>query len=171
MLHNTTDGYYVQAELNESEGIYYVTGHTAKESEATLFSPMAKGENYRKVVVKGLEDDTYVITETATDSGYVLLKESITVEIAATEGTNTCPDCEAKLLSASAKVNGQTVEMNADGESVSAVVPLTVTNTKGFDLPKTGGSGTVMFYLLGGLAVLTATGSAIVLLRKKHGQA
>lgn len=168
LLHNTTDGYYVQAELDESEGIYYVTGHTTKESEATLFRPMAKGENYRKIVVKGLEDDTYVITETATDSGYVLLKEDITVEIAATEGRNTCPNCETKLLNASAKVNGQNVEMNADGESVSAVVPLTVTNTKGFDLPKTGGRGTVLFYLLGGLAVLTAAGSAIVLLRKKQ---
>lgn len=170
LLHNTTDGYYVQAELNESEGIYYVTGHTTKESEATLFSLMSKEENYRKVVVKGLEDDEYTITETATDDGYVLLKEDISIEISSKEGTENCPDCETKLLTASAKVNGQTVEMNADGESVSAVVPLTVTNTKGFDLPKTGGSGTVLFYGLGILAVLTAAGSAIVLLRKKqHG--
>ena len=38
LLHNTTDGYYVQAKLNEAEGTYYVTGHTEKESEATLFA-------------------------------------------------------------------------------------------------------------------------------------
>ena len=170
LLHNTTDGYYVQAQLNEAEGIYYVTGHTTKEADATLFSPMSKEPNYRKIVVKGLEDDEYVITETATDNGYVLLKEDITVEISSVEGTETCPNCEALLMKASAKVNGQPVTMNKDGESVSAIVPLTVTNTKGFDLPKTGGAGTMMFYILGTLAVLTAGVSGVVLMKKKrHG--
>lgn len=168
LLHNTTDGYYVQAKLNEAEGTYYVTGHTEKESEATLFSPMSGNLNYRKILVKGLEDDSYVITETATDDGYVLLKEDITVEITSKEGTDTCSVCEAYMLKATAKVNGQTVAMNKDGDSVSAIVPLTVTNTKGFDLPKTGGAGTVLFYILGALGVATAGISAVVILKKKH---
>lgn len=70
IIHNTTDGYYVQGTLNQAEGIYYVTGHTDKEAEATKFSPMSGNENHGKVIVKGLEDDTYVITEVQTDAGY-----------------------------------------------------------------------------------------------------
>lgn len=167
LLHNTTDGYYVQAKLNEAEGIYYVTGHTTKESEATLFSPMSKEPNHRKIMVEGLEDDTYVITETATDDGYVLLKEDITVAITSREGTGTCDLCKVNLMKASATVNGKTVAMDKNGDSANAIVPLTVTNTKGFDLPKTGGAGTVLFYALGGLAVLTAGASSILYFRKK----
>ena len=89
------------------------------------------------------------------------------MEITSKEGTETCSVCEAYMLKAAAKVNGQTVAMNKDGESVSAIVPLTVTNTKGFDLPKTGGAGTVLFYILGGLAVLAAGGSMLFLKKKK----
>ena len=167
LLHNTTDGYYVQAKLNEAEGTYYVTGHTTKESEATLFSPMSGNLNYRKILVKGLEDDEYVITETATDDGYVLLKEDITVDINSAESTETCDLCKANLMKATATVNGKAVAMNENNGSVNAIVPLTVTNTKGFDLPKTGGAGTVLFYVLGGLAVLTAGASTILYFRKK----
>ena len=34
LLKNATDNYYVQAELNKTEGVYYVTGHTEKEADA-----------------------------------------------------------------------------------------------------------------------------------------
>ena len=33
------------------------------------------------MVVKGLEDDTYSLTETATDKGYILLKEAVKIVI------------------------------------------------------------------------------------------
>ncbi len=166
LLKNSTDGCYVQAALNKSEGIYYVTGHTEEESEATLFVPTESGN----VTVKGLEDDSYIITETATDEGYVLLNEDITVEITSAPGTETCPTCEAALLSASAKVNDKGVEMTGDNGSVHAIVPLTVTNTRGFDLPKTGGRGNLLFYGLGAFALLTAGAVTVLYLRKRrHG--
>ena len=109
LFHNTTDGYYVQAQRNEAEGIYYVTGHTTQESQATQFSPMSGDVNKGRVIVKGLEDDTYVITEIETDDGYKLLKEDITVEITSAPGTEICPTCETALLVASGKVNGSDV--------------------------------------------------------------
>ena len=56
LLKNSTDNYYVQAELNKSEGIYYVTRHTDKEADATKFSPMSGELNQGKIMVKGLED-------------------------------------------------------------------------------------------------------------------
>ena len=42
------------------------------------------------------------------------------------------------LLTASAKVDSNTVTMDVDGESANAIVPLTVVNTRGFNLPQTG---------------------------------
>ena len=170
LLKNSTDDCYVQAELNKSEGIYYVTGHTESEADATRFTPMSGSVNTGKVVVKGLEDDSYTITETATDDGYVLLNEDITVEISTAPGTETCPVCETALLTATAKVNGKDVEMDEDNSSVHALVPLTVTNTRGFDLPKTGGRGNLLFYGLGAFAVLTAGVVTVLYLRKRrHG--
>lgn len=168
LIHNTTDNYYVQAEWNESEGIYYVTGHTAEEAKATAFSPRSGEINNGKIVVKGLEDDTYIITETATDKGYTLLKEDITVVISTKEDSNAiCEICGKALLTASATVNGNAVTMTADGQSVNAVVPLTVINSAGFTLPKTGGKGMWMYAALGMLAV-AAAGGIVIVYRKKR---
>lgn len=170
LLKNATDNYYVQAELNKSEGIYYVTGHTEKEAEATKFSPMSGEANHGKVIVKGLEDDSYIITEVATDAGYTLLKENITVDIVSSDSATICSVCGKALKTATAKINGKDVAMTEDNSSVSALVPLTVTNTRGFDLPKTGGSGNALIYGLGIAALLTAGGITVFYLRKRrHG--
>ena len=170
LLKNSTDNYYVQAELNKSEGIYYVTGHTEKEADATKFSPMSGEVNHSKVLVKGLEDDSYVITEVATDSGYTLLKENITVDIVSSDSGKVCEICGKALKTATAKVNGKDVTMNENNGSVSALVPLTVTNTRGFGLPKTGGKGNALIYGLGIVALLTAGGITVFYLRKRrHG--
>ena len=170
LLKNATDNYYVQAELNKSEGIYYVTGRTDKEADATKFSPMSGETNHGKVVVKGLEDDSYIVTEVATDSGYTLLKENITVDIVSSDSRKVCEVCGKALKTAAAKVNGKDVAMNEDNGSVSALVPLTVTNTRGFDLPKTGGKGNALIYGLGIAALLTAGGiTAFYLRKRRHG--
>ena len=64
IIHNDTDNYFVKAELNEAEGIYYVTDHVENETDATHFVPVIPQDvtprqliNY-KVIIKGLEDDT-----------------------------------------------------------------------------------------------------------------
>ena len=111
-------------------------------------------------MVKGLEDDTFSLTEIATDKGYVLLKESVKIVIT-TKENGACDKCGAKLLTASATVNGKDVTMT-DGN---AIVPLTVINNPGFDLPKTGGRGTWMF-TIGGVALLGAAAFIVVKSRK-----
>ena len=143
-LHNDTDDCYIIADLKD--GVYYAKGIAAKKADATTFIPNAQGH----IVVKGLEDDTYSLTETATDKGYVLLKEAVKIVINTAENGQ-CEKCGAKLLTASATVNGKDVTMT-DGN---AIVPLTVVNNPGFDLPKTGGYGTWMF-TVGGVALLGA---------------
>ena len=170
LLKNATDNDYVQAELNKTEGIYYVTGHTDKEADATKFSPMSGEVNHGKVMVKGLEDDSYIITEVATDSGYTFLKENITVDIVSSDSTTICSVCGKALKTATAKVNSKDVAMTEDNGSVSALVPLTVTNTRGFDLPKTGSKGKALIYGLGIAALLTAGGiTAFYLRKRRHG--
>lgn len=167
LVYNDTDQNYVQAELEPNSGIYYVTGHTQKKSKATLFSP---GSSAGKVTVKGLEDDTYTIIEMATDKGYTLLKENISVAISQTEGDTVCDCCGAKLLTTSAKVNNSAVTMNEDNSSVNAIVPLSVTNTKGYDLPKTGGNGALALYVLGIVSVISAAGIVVgyFIKKKRH---
>ena len=156
LLHNDTDGYFVTAEL--VGGVYHVTGHEAKESKATVFAPNGEGH----IRVMGLEDDTYTLTETATDKGYVLLKDGIEIVITAAEGESACETCGAKLLTASGSVNGDAVDM----EDGNAIVPLTVINNPGFDLPKTGGYGTWMFTVGG--CMLLGVAAFIVARGRKH---
>lgn len=90
ILHNDTDHYFIKAELNEAEGIYYVVDHVEAEADATHFIPVESGGNPGKVIVKGLEDDTYTITEVRTDNGYTLLKDDIEVVISQAEATEFC---------------------------------------------------------------------------------
>ena len=154
LLHNDSDDCYIIADLKD--GIYYAKGITTKKSDATTFVPNSSGY----IIAKGLEDDSYSLTETATDKGYVLLKDAVKIVIKTAENGQ-CEQCGAKLLTASATVNGKDVTM-ADGN---AIVPLTVINNPGFDLPKTGGYG-VWMYTVGGVLLLGAAAFITVKSRK-----
>lgn len=154
-LHNDTDDCYIIADLKD--GIYYAKGITSKKSDATTFIPNSSGH----IVVKGLEDDAYSLTEIATDKGYVLLKDAVKIVIKTAE-SGQCEKCGAKLLTASATVNSKDITMTEGN----AIVPLTVVNNPGFDLPKTGGYGTWMF-TVGGVALLGAA-AFIVIRSRKH---
>ena len=92
---NATDEYWVQAELNEAEGIYYVTDHVSREAQATTFIPVTYAEDadqpYGHIMIQGLEDDEYIITEIETVNGYTLLKDDIHVIITtADDATRPC---------------------------------------------------------------------------------
>jgi len=155
LLHNDSDDCYIIADLKD--GIYYAKGITTKKSDATTFVPNSSGH----IIVKGLEDDSYSLTETATDKGYVLLRDAVKIVIKTAENGQ-CEKCGAKLLTAFATVNDKDVTMT-DGN---AIVPLTVVNNPGFDLPKTGGYG-VWMYTVGGVLLLGAA-AFIVIHSRKH---
>ena len=155
-LHNDTDDCYIIAE--QKDGVYYAKGFAAKKADATAFVPNSSGH----IVVKGLEDDSYSLTETATDKGYVLLKEAVKIVIKTAENGQR-EKCGAKLLTASATVNGKDASMT-DGN---AIVLLTVVNNPGFDLPKTGGYG-VWMYTVGGVLLLGAAAFIVIRSRKQH---
>lgn len=154
-LHNDSDDCYIIAE--QKDGVYYAKGFAEKKADATTFVPDSSGH----IVVKGLEDDAYSLTEIATDKGYVLLKEAVKIVIKTAE-SGQCEKCGAKLLTASATVNSKDITMTEGN----AIVPLTVVNNPGFDLPKTGGYGTWMF-TVGGVTLLGAA-AFIVIRSRKH---
>lgn len=99
------------------------------------------------ITFKGLGAGTYYITELKTLGGYNLLTAPIIVEITATPGTTSC--------TWTAKVNGENATFEDD------MVKLTVENNKGSVLPITGGIGTTIFYVIGGLLVCGAVVMAI----------
>ena len=194
IVHNDTDNYYLTGELNEAEGVYYVTGHVAEEKDATHFIPTKEG----RLLIKGVEDDTYTITEVRTDNAYTLLKNRITVVISTAETKAVCgiysgdvlgllqndpryanveagkyhnmpqKHLEHKHLTASGTVDKNSANMKPDGESENAFVPFTVVNTRGFDLPQTGSYGTWMFPVIGiGGFALAVTGIVLIIKKKK----
>ena len=199
IVQNDTDGYYVVAELNEAEGIYYVVDHTNNPDAATRFVPVESNGTAGKVIIKGMEDDTYTVTEIRTDNGYTLLKDDIEIVISKTETTSLCDIYESDvlgliqndpryaaiindigdlknmpqvhlehhLLTASATVDGNAVNMLEDNGSANAEAPLSVVNTRGFDLPETGDHGTMMFTIVG-ILMMAGAATFIVLASKKR---
>lgn len=99
------------------------------------------------ITFEGLGAGTYYITELKTKSGYNLLTAPITVTITAAPSETGC---------------GWTVSSNATFEE--NMVKLTVENNKGSVLPITGGIGTTIFYVIGGLLVC---GAAVMAITKK----
>ena len=155
IAYNDTDGYYTKANM-EGE-VYNVTGFTSNKSEATMLIPNLKGH----IILRGIEDDTYTLTEVATDKGYVLLRDPVKIMVI-TKEDGACERCGAALLTASATVNGEPVSMT----DANAVVPLRIINNPGFDLPKTGSYG-VWMYTVGGVLLLGAA-AFIVIRSRKH---
>ena len=150
LIQNSTDNRYLTGTLNTTEGVWYVTGVTADAANATHFTPNASG----KLTVKGLEDDGYTLTEVKTDAAYTLLKSPVQVVITKSSAT------------VSATVDGNAVNMSAVGTSAHALVPFTIINTRGFDLPQTGGTGNWLFPVIG-LSMLAVCVTGIVILMKK----
>ena len=93
-----------------------------------------------KFKIEGLDADVYYLTETKQPDGYNKLATPVKVTIDA-NGNVTMKD------------------------SASAVTEVAIENKTGSLLPSTGGRGTTLFYILGGILVL---GSAVILITKRR---
>ena len=140
-LQNKTDGYYVQAVLNEAEGVYYAVGMVSEAKDATKLVPIKKnGKNM--IVVKGLEADAYSISEIATDPAYQRLRDPILLQFRLEEKNG--------KVSVSASIDGEPVNMKPDGNSVPVFASLSVLNKRppfppgGGEPPATGGTATII---------------------------
>ena len=119
-----------------------ITGWTDDKEKATVFETPDNG----KFVIVGLDADTYYLEETKAPDGYNRLKEPVNVVITANI--------------ASGKTVTATITYNE-----TATGTVRIENQTGVELPSTGGIGTTVFYVIGGLLM----GVAVVLLvtRKK----
>lgn len=138
--------------VNTGDGVYRKA--TAAE-EATATETLTVGENtgrIGKLSLEGLDAGIYYLTETKAPDEYNKLGAPVKITITDTELDGIVNDGEGE-------VNG------ADGYT-----DVTVENSKGFQLPTTGGIGTVIFTACGVLLIgLGAAVIAFVLMRRRRG--
>lgn len=103
----------------------------------------------------GIDEGTYTLKETKAPNGYILPEDGLELIIDADEDGNATYTLGGKKL--------DTFEDIADG----SVATATIENSKGFNLPRTGGAGTWMF-AVGGILIMAGMATAFVKLRKKE---
>ncbi|MBP3540564.1 MAG: isopeptide-forming domain-containing fimbrial protein [Clostridia bacterium] len=126
-----------------------LTGWTSDETAASILESDDQG-NFG---VKGLKDGVYTLIEVEAPKGYNKLTTNVTFEIKYETTQN--PENKVVLDTSSAETT-----VNADG-----VIEKDVENNAGTTLPSTGGIGTTIFYLVGGLMMAAAV---VLLVAKKR---
>ena len=122
----------------------------------------------------GLDDGQYKLTETKTPAGYNTIDPIYFVIEATHDETADAPTLKT-LNAYLTDANGNKQTEMKDGESVNidlgtvdltaGSITTTVVNKSGAQLPETGGIGTTIFYVLGGVLVLAAV---VLLVTKKR---
>lgn len=135
-LSKNADGSNPIALVSEGNNVYRVakTGETGTVTEITT-------DTTGKFTIKGLDADTYYLTETAAPAGYNKLAGPVTIVI------------------------GENGVVNATTEAPQGVDEVKVLNQSGTELPSTGGMGTTIFYVVGSILVLAAV---VLLITKKR---
>lgn len=166
----------VEFDLYKEDESGTVTGDAAK---ALGLDPTKKWTKVNKEPLKtdangyveqgGLANGEYYLVETKTASGYNLLKAPVKVTLSIQE-TTTWTD--TYIYDESGNMLKHTVDKKTttfkDGDKVSdGVHTITVVNRKGFDLPTTGGFGTLLFSGIGVLLVVAGVG-VLLSLKKKN---
>lgn len=118
--------------------------------------------------VIGLDDGTYKLREIQAPDGFNLLPNDVEVVITAT--TNNGQDwTSGKASEALTKLEVTADSQPGTGDVISGVAGITIENNKGATLPETGGMGTTVFYVLGGILAVGA-GVLLVARRRMRGE-
>ena len=153
--YDTEDG--VLANVKTYKKLAIVDKQTTTETVNAVGYVNASGE----LIVKGLGEGEYTITELVAPVGYNILTTTITADIDAsfnangdvtwTVGDNTTKDDNDAAI----------VSYN----STSKQYEVRIENNKGTELPSTGGIGTTLFYVIGAILVL---GAGILLVTRRR---
>ena len=131
-----------------SDGVYRIA--TSEDAASSIVYTVDAG----KPVIKGLDDKTkYYLYETKAPAGYNLLADPVEFEIFAsynTDGSEVAKDYPNVVVGK---------------EAASTTLSTNVINKSGSVLPETGGMGTTIFYVIGGILVVCA---GIVLITRKR---
>lgn len=156
-LKNGADAVKVsEVSKSDAKNVYVVD----PEGTATIVTPKEG-----LVIIKGVDTDTYTLTEVVAPKGYNLLADNVTVTPVKTGKTTT----EVTIY---LDENGNVVDKEENSKTTVIVkddelgaTACAVLNKTGLVLPSTGGMGTTLFYIVGGLMVVCA---GVVLVTKKR---
>lgn len=123
--------------VKEADGTYRVATGAEKNAEGFQSATIEAGS----VTIKGLDSGTYYLEEIKAPAGYNVLAERVEV-----------------------KIDGANLDATMNGDSWSSG-GVHVINQSGTELPSTGGMGTTIFYVLGG--VLMAGAFVLLVVRKR----
>ena len=135
-LSKSADGSSPIALVSKGNNVYRVA-KTGETGTVTEITTDATG----KFTIQGLDADTYYLTETAAPAGYNKLAGAVTIVI------------------------GENGVVNGTTEAPQGVDEVKVLNQSGTELPSTGGIGTTIFYIVGGVLVV---GAVVLLVTKKR---
>lgn len=146
----TWNGKWVTVDANNK-----VTGWVDTQDKGSALITNANG----LAQVIGLDAGTYELYETKAPGGYNKLKDPIKIVITATlDKTEDNPALTALTI----KVDDIAAKA---GDVTKGTVSTTVTNNSGATLPETGGVGTTLFYIIGGVLMV---GAAVLLVTRKR---
>lgn len=149
-----TDANGGQINVKGENGVYTVDAN----GTASIVSP-ASG----LIVIKGVKNQQYTLTETVAPTGYNLMGEGKEVTPTLVNGTTT--NTTFYLDENGTVTNVETSKPVTVEYNDVAATPVVVVNFTGAVLPSTGGMGTTIFYAIGGILL---AGSAILFVTKKR---
>ena len=149
---------------NNYNEIPYEAWQTLNGTTSVIMTSAAEGV----FGVSGLDDGTYYLMEIKAPTGYNLLENALRLDIAAAtaNGQTWAGDPAAALTALTIDVDQGGAQ---NGDVGTGAVALTVANNQGATLPETGGMGTTLFYVIGGLLVAGAGILLVVRLRMRAG--
>lgn len=154
-----TNSYY--AVFTKTNDIYRITDWEQKTdtapSDSTLLKSSSDSSKLGYFTVQGMDAQTYFLEEVDAPDGYNKMTQPVTVTI--TSGVT-----DRNLTTLHAVVDSNTVQGNCNTGLI-ATAP--IYNTPGNTLPATGGMGTTIFYIVGGVLVLGAA-AAFVMKRRNE---
>lgn len=164
--------------FTESNGVYtYDFSNTPTTSGVTKDLTTSSAGTLK---IQGLDTGTYTLTETEAPDGYVLPNGTITIEIVDAAGTPSGPDGEIEegkggdnvKTSGGAEIYVAQGDPNAGVTISGTTISFSVVNKTAkeglFNLPVTGGAGTVIFTMAGILLMGGAVALLVVVLRRKR---
>ena len=151
-----------------------IKGEDGAADTWTTVKEFTVDETTTSFTFSGLDDGQYKLTETKTPAGYNTIDPIYFVIEATHDETADAPTLKT-LNAYLTDANGNKQTEMKDGESVNidlgtvdltaGSITATVVNKSGSELPSTGGIGTTIFYVLGGVLVLAAV---VLLVTKKR---
>lgn len=151
-----------------------VTGWTTAEASATEILTSTVSGSEKQILVKGLDEGTYYLRETTVPANYSAIGDvpfTITARIAAktpagTPGSDEYKISDLAIVSTDANADAnKKAAARADSDESTGTVYMNIKNPPTSTLPTTGGIGTRVFYVVGG--IMMAASLALLFVKRR----